>query len=115
MGKNGFKSGRTAKTDFVSRRAPAERKIWISGCPAGTERGPVLDKLNLELKEHLSQNDIKCTAANVWRNGNGCAAFATKEDAETALETLNCTPFKDGILELDVWVKKEKGEEEEEE
>merc|ERR1712130_254478 len=111
-GKYSFKAGRPGESNLVPKRAPAEKKIWISGCPEGTERGPALDKLNRELKKHLSQDNIECTAANVWRNGNGCAVFATKEDAEKALGTLSGTPFKDGVLEIDAWEKKQKDEEE---
>merc|ERR1711953_1024220 len=105
-GKKG--SAKSAKPKNVLKKAPAEKSIFISGLPEGTDKGPKLDKLNKELQKHLSQMGIKCEAAEVWKNGNGSALFATKKDVAKAMESLNGSAFKDSVLTIDAWEKKEK-------
>merc|ERR1719473_2685917 len=104
-GKSGGQAGGKVKS---LKKTPAEKKLWMSGLPEGTEKGPKLEKMNKDLKKHLSQHGIKCEAAEVWKNGNGSAGFATAKDAKKALDKLNDSTFKGNTLMLDVWEKKEK-------
>merc|ERR1712050_524499 len=113
MGKSGGKSsgkGGKGKGKAASalRAAAPEKSVFLSGLPEGIAKGTELDKMNLELKKHLSQGGIKCQAAEIWKNGNGSACFATAKDVETAMETLNGTEFKDTLLAIDVWTSKTK-------
>merc|ERR1712232_98889 len=105
VGKGGSTT-KTAKNPF--KKAPAEKKVWLSGLPAGIGKGPELDKLNKALQKHLSQQGISCEAAEVWKNGNGAALFASKKDVAKVIESLNGSAFKEGVLAVDTWEKKEK-------
>merc|ERR1719356_805349 len=95
--------GKGAKPKNIVKKADHEKKVWLSGLPAGVEKGPEFDKLNKALQKHLSQQGIKCEAAEVWKNGNGSALFANKKDVAKAMESLNGSMFKDNSLTLDTW------------
>merc|ERR1712146_637969 len=88
------------------KKAPAEKSVFLSGLPAGIGKGPELDKLTKALVKHPSQQGVKCEGAEVWKNGNGSAVFATKKDVAKAMESLNGSAFKDGVLTIDTWEKK---------
>merc|ERR1712187_1036807 len=100
--------GKGSKPKNVLKKASPEKSIFISGLPAGIGKGPELDKLNKALQKHLSQQGIKCEAAEVWKNGNGSALFASKKDVAKAMEGLNGSAFRGDVLTIDTWEKKEK-------
>eukprot|EP00928_Gymnodinium_smaydae_P055752 TRINITY_DN39237_c0_g1_i1.p2 TRINITY_DN39237_c0_g1~~TRINITY_DN39237_c0_g1_i1.p2 ORF type:complete len:148 (+),score=35.98 TRINITY_DN39237_c0_g1_i1:68-511(+) len=104
-GKGGSKGAGKNSTAAFFKKASADKKIWISGLPEGMSKGPKLDKLNKELQKHLSQDGIKCQLADIWKNGNGSACFATAKDASKAVESLNGSLFNDSVLSIDVWTK----------
>merc|ERR1712184_84711 len=97
VAKNFVKGKGKGKAGAVTtiRNVDIEKKVWLSGLPEGTEKGPKRDKLNKELQKYLTQKGIKCIIADVWKNGNGAAAFASKKDAKKAIEELSGTTFKD--------------------
>merc|ERR1712039_843756 len=101
-------AGKGSKPKNLLKKAPADKSIFLSGLPAGIGKGPELDKLNKALQRHLSQQGIKCEAAEVWKNGNGSALFATKKDVAKVMESLNGSAFKDSVLTIDAWEKTEK-------
>merc|ERR1711879_108077 len=90
--------GKGTKPKNMLKKAPPGKSVFLSGLPAGVGKGPKLDKLNKELQKHLSQKGVKCEAAEVWKNGNGSALFATKKDVAKAMEGLNGSAFKEGVL-----------------
>merc|ERR1712048_530464 len=105
--KKGGGKGSKPKNVLKNRVSP-EKSIFISGLPTGIGKGPELDKLNKALEKHLSQQGIKCEAAAVWKNGNGSALFASKKDVVKVMESLSGSTFKEGVLMIDTWEKKEK-------
>merc|ERR1712137_956056 len=106
-GKGGRQAGATPKSPkSLLRNTPAEKKAWISGLPEGLEKAKK-EKASKDLQKHLSRHGIKCLAAEVWKNGNGSAVFASKKDAAKALEKLNGSDFRGNPVELDVWTTKE--------
>ena len=76
--------------------------VWIGGLPKdNTSRD-----LNKELCEHMKQAG-ECKFAEVGKSGTGSASFATAEEAQKAIAALNGSTFKDSVIEVDVWTKKE--------
>lgn len=108
FGGGGKSSGKGGKAQNPFKKAPVEKKVWLSGLPQGIAKGAELDKMNKKLQKHLSQDGIKCKSAEIWKNGNGQALFGTKEDVEKAMESLNGAEFEDNAISIDSWEKKEK-------
>jgi len=101
-GKGGGKGKGKAKG---LRSFPMDKKVWIGGLPAeSTSR-----ELNKQLQEHMNQAGT-CKWAEVGKSGAGGAAYATAEEAQNAIATLNGTEFNGAVIEVDVWTKKEKEE-----
>eukprot|EP00928_Gymnodinium_smaydae_P017843 TRINITY_DN1680_c3_g1_i1.p2 TRINITY_DN1680_c3_g1~~TRINITY_DN1680_c3_g1_i1.p2 ORF type:complete len:154 (+),score=47.64 TRINITY_DN1680_c3_g1_i1:44-463(+) len=97
----GWGKGKGGNT--LLKSTPSDKKVWIGGLPEGSS----VDKdLNKELKEHLSA--VGCKFASVGRNGQGGAVFASSEEAQNAIATMNGSVFKGSVLQVDVWTKKEK-------
>mmetsp|Transcript_5898 Transcript_5898/g.10139 ORF Transcript_5898/g.10139 Transcript_5898/m.10139 type:complete len:108 (-) Transcript_5898:113-436(-) len=91
----------------IVKRTANEKKLWVTGLPS-IEDGAERKKLFKELQKHLSQEGVKCTAAILFKNGCGSAAFNSVKDVEKAMSTLNHTLFREGIIELDGWTVAEK-------
>merc|ERR1719230_218650 len=81
---SGKKQGQGAEGTNI-RKMPADKKVWLSGLPEGMDKAK-REKVNKDLQRHLSQKGIKCKVAEVWKNGNGRAGFATAKDVEKALQ-----------------------------
>merc|ERR1719473_268823 len=84
---------------------PIEKRVWLGSIPDGEYAKPG-DEGHTKLKEHLNQAG-KCNYLSVSK-GQGGAAYATKEEAENAIATLNGSTFEGAAIEVDVWTKKEK-------
>eukprot|EP00930_Biecheleria_cincta_P032873 TRINITY_DN2277_c0_g1_i1.p2 TRINITY_DN2277_c0_g1~~TRINITY_DN2277_c0_g1_i1.p2 ORF type:complete len:142 (+),score=33.49 TRINITY_DN2277_c0_g1_i1:55-426(+) len=88
-----------------SRRPSNELCVWLAGLP----EGPRDKDLNKKLQEHMKQAG-ECTWASIGKNGQGHAAFKTKEEVANAVATLNGSTFEGLTLTVDVWTKQEKTE-----
>merc|ERR1719183_2817949 len=84
---------------------PQEKRVWLGSIPEGCYDKPGEDG-HTKLKEHLNQAG-KCNYLSVT-NGQGGAAYATEEEAQNAIATLNGSTFEGAVIEVDVWTKKEK-------
>merc|ERR1719316_286278 len=83
---------------------PSERKVWVGGIPEG-----VTFK---ELQAHFSSIGA-CKFATVMKGkaaGTGGVAFATAEEATTAVQMLNGSMLGGAQIQVDVWTKKPKAE-----
>eukprot|EP00929_Paragymnodinium_shiwhaense_P114885 TRINITY_DN83433_c0_g1_i1.p1 TRINITY_DN83433_c0_g1~~TRINITY_DN83433_c0_g1_i1.p1 ORF type:complete len:140 (+),score=47.36 TRINITY_DN83433_c0_g1_i1:70-489(+) len=89
------------QSESLTRRTPAEKKVWIGGLPEDSTS----KDLNKRLKEHLSQGG-ECKYAEVGRKGFGCAIFQSAEEVATVVATLNGSVFEGSVLEVDVWTRK---------
>merc|ERR1711862_845555 len=81
-------------------------RVWLGGIPEDLQCANPTDEGHKKLKEHLSQAG-KCNFVSVTK-GQGGAAFATEEEAQNAIATLNGSTFEGATIEVDVWTKKEK-------
>merc|ERR1711924_450468 len=79
------------------------RRVWLGSIPDGEYAHPG-DAGHAKLKEHLSQAG-KCQYLSVSK-GQGGAAFATEEEAQNAIATLNGSTLEGATIEVDVWTKK---------
>mmetsp|Transcript_139216 Transcript_139216/g.388479 ORF Transcript_139216/g.388479 Transcript_139216/m.388479 type:complete len:133 (+) Transcript_139216:85-483(+) len=80
-----------------------DQKVWIGGIPEG-----VTFK---ELLEHLKPAGAKfamCFDGN--GQGTGVACFASAEEAQNAIATMQGSSLNGAALELDVWERKPKQE-----
>jgi len=93
--KQGGKGGRGGIGDF-----PGDQRVWIGGLP--TEGGVDLNK---KLKEHMASTGLTCQYAVIFKKGQGGAAFKTKEEAQTAIATLNGSVFEGMMIEVDALTK----------
>eukprot|EP00929_Paragymnodinium_shiwhaense_P094365 TRINITY_DN5489_c0_g1_i1.p1 TRINITY_DN5489_c0_g1~~TRINITY_DN5489_c0_g1_i1.p1 ORF type:complete len:159 (-),score=28.50 TRINITY_DN5489_c0_g1_i1:76-552(-) len=94
--------GKQTDKDAITKAAPAERKIWISGL----QPNRVGNDLNRQLQAHLSQAG-SCKYAEIKWSGMGCAIFGCAEDAANAVATMNGSTFKGNVLQVDTWTKKD--------
>jgi len=85
------------------RGFPDSKKVWIGGLPAGAAS----KDQNKELLEHMRTAGT-CHYCEVGKSGNGGAAYKSEEDAANAIAILNGSQFKNAVLEVDVWTKKDK-------
>eukprot|EP00929_Paragymnodinium_shiwhaense_P084064 TRINITY_DN4492_c0_g2_i2.p2 TRINITY_DN4492_c0_g2~~TRINITY_DN4492_c0_g2_i2.p2 ORF type:complete len:126 (+),score=46.52 TRINITY_DN4492_c0_g2_i2:84-461(+) len=90
------------KQESVTKRTPADRKVWIGGLPEGSGRDR---EFNKKLKDHLSQAP-GCKFAETISKGTACGVFSTAEEATAAIAMLNGSVFEGSVLEVDVWTKK---------
>jgi len=86
------------------RGFPSDKKVWIGGLPADNTS----KDFNKKVLEHMKQAG-NCKFAEVGKSGAGGAAYATAEEAASAITMLNGSTFDGSVLEVDVWTKKEKG------
>merc|ERR1719424_1348495 len=76
----------------------AEQKVWLGNIPESFDRK--------DLKDHMGQaGNVKLVVVN---KGQGGAAYATEEEAQAAIATLNGSIFSGNAIEVDVWTRKEK-------
>merc|ERR1719159_2024011 len=80
------------------RNFPVDKKVWIGGLPANS----CSVETNKKLVEHMKQAG-NCKWAEVGKSGAGGAAFATAEEASTAIAMLNGSVFGETLIEVDVW------------
>eukprot|EP00441_Pelagodinium_beii_P022629 CAMPEP_0197660592 /NCGR_PEP_ID=MMETSP1338-20131121/50939_1 /TAXON_ID=43686 ORGANISM="Pelagodinium beii, Strain RCC1491" /NCGR_SAMPLE_ID=MMETSP1338 /ASSEMBLY_ACC=CAM_ASM_000754 /LENGTH=153 /DNA_ID=CAMNT_0043237971 /DNA_START=103 /DNA_END=564 /DNA_ORIENTATION=- len=73
-------------------------RVWIGGLP---QKGEPDDALNKQLKEHMGSSGLKCTYAQVGKNGMGGAVFGSEAEAEQAIATMNGTIFEGAIIQVD--------------
>merc|ERR1739845_112619 len=81
---------------------PSETKVWVGGISETTTWK--------ELEEHMN-NAGKTKWVEVFKGtskGTACVAYTTEEEAASAISTLNGSSLGGGMLEVDVWTKKEK-------
>merc|ERR1711971_1384956 len=74
-----------------------EKKVWLGSIPDEYDRNA--------LKEHLSQAG-SCKFVSVSK-GQGGAAYASAEEAQSAIAMLNGSVFGGAVIQVDVWTKKE--------
>eukprot|EP00928_Gymnodinium_smaydae_P019754 TRINITY_DN175_c0_g1_i13.p3 TRINITY_DN175_c0_g1~~TRINITY_DN175_c0_g1_i13.p3 ORF type:complete len:125 (-),score=48.90 TRINITY_DN175_c0_g1_i13:87-461(-) len=84
------------------RRIEPEKTAWIGGLPADSASV----ELNKALVEHLKQAG-NCKFVKIGKSGTGSAGFASAEDVQNAIATLNGSVFQGSVIEVDVWTKKE--------
>merc|ERR1719498_25777 len=80
-----------------------EKKVWIGGFPA-VEQTDI--ELNKALQQHMKQAG-DCKNVSIGKAGSGSAAFATAEEAATAIATLNGSTFQGIVIEVDTWTEKD--------
>merc|ERR1719203_2666917 len=77
---------------------PQEKKVWVGGIAEGVTFR--------ELQEHFPGSKF-ATVMKGKAAGTGGVAFATAEEATSAIATLNGSTLSDSTLVVDVWTKKE--------
>merc|ERR1711862_492841 len=70
-----------------------DRKVWLSGLPTIEDRQKRTEAAT-KLQEHISKKGAKCTHAEIWKNGNGVACFASPKDAQKALAEVGGSKFR---------------------
>jgi len=86
-----------------------DKKVWIGGVtPPGEGATEAIRGVNKQLQEHMKWAGV-CKFAEIGKNGTGGAAFASAEDAQKAIATLNGSLFNGAIIQVDVWEKKPAG------
>merc|ERR1711862_1056453 len=106
MGGGGGRGGGWRRKSIVHRTG-ASKKIWISGLPQIEEKDK-RKEASKKLKEVFEKKGTECKFAEVWANGQGCAIFASEDEAQSAVGTLEGTKFRGKTLEIDVWETKAK-------
>eukprot|EP00928_Gymnodinium_smaydae_P095462 TRINITY_DN821_c0_g1_i1.p1 TRINITY_DN821_c0_g1~~TRINITY_DN821_c0_g1_i1.p1 ORF type:complete len:223 (+),score=74.19 TRINITY_DN821_c0_g1_i1:237-905(+) len=81
------------------RTFPPEKKVWVGNLP---EEGVTFR----ELQEHFPGSKF-ATVMKGKGAGTGGVAFATAEEAENAIKTLNGSTLAGNTIVVDVWTKKE--------
>lgn len=92
--------GKGSKGGGLSDFGP-EKKVWVGNLPATVSFK--------DLMEHFKQAG-KVKWAESWKNQTGGVAFATAEEAASAITTLNGSMLSGSVLQVDVWTQKEKKE-----
>merc|ERR1712039_669744 len=77
---------------------PSEKKVWVGGVPEGVTY--------TELQAHFPGSKF-ATVMKGKAAGTGGVAFATAEEAASAIQTLNGSTLSGSTLVVDVWTKKE--------
>merc|ERR1719160_822484 len=81
---------------------PAEKKVWVGGLPESVTYE--------ELRAHFSSIGSTPKFAMAMKGkgaGTGGVAFATAEEATTAIQMLNGSVLGGATIQVDVWTKKE--------
>mmetsp|Transcript_46220 Transcript_46220/g.81309 ORF Transcript_46220/g.81309 Transcript_46220/m.81309 type:complete len:138 (-) Transcript_46220:250-663(-) len=87
----------------VAKKNP-EKLAWIGGL----DKKSYDKNLNKKLKEHMEGLGVTgCKFVNITK-GAGGAIFATEQEAQTAIATINGSSFMGKTLEADVWTSKKK-------
>lgn len=76
----------------------ASLKVWVGNIPHSVEWK--------ELQSHCAKVG-KVKWAEIMRKGSGCVAYASAEDAATAIATLNGSLLGGQAIQVDVWGNKE--------
>mmetsp|Transcript_45294 Transcript_45294/g.71642 ORF Transcript_45294/g.71642 Transcript_45294/m.71642 type:complete len:135 (-) Transcript_45294:70-474(-) len=100
-GKSKGKGKGKGKGMNLSKFAP-ECKVWVGGISETTSWK--------ELEEHMNSAG-KTKWVEVFKGkskGTACVAYATADEATSAISALNGSSLGDGTLEVDTWNKKEK-------
>merc|ERR1739845_286805 len=106
-GKGGGKSGKSrgkgkGKTKRKGLKVSPDKKVWIGNIPDGVTWK--------ELQEHMNEGG-KTKWVEVFRGksaGTGVVAYATAEEAATAIANMNGTELGGAAITCDVWEKAEK-------
>jgi len=94
----GKAAGKGRNSSAINKVEP-ELKVWVGGLPEGVTRE--------ELKEHFKDAG-EVHLSEVLPRGQGCVAFKTPSDAETAILVFNASELKGNVIEVDTWEKKPK-------
>merc|ERR1712037_392581 len=68
-------------------------KVWVGGITA--------EVTSKDLEQHFSE--VHQPQVTDVRKGCACLAFASEEEAQAAIATLNASELKGNVLEVDVW------------
>merc|ERR1719484_40286 len=86
---NPWMMGKGGKSSQGLRCFEAPKKVWIGGLPSNSTS----KELNKALAEHMKQAG-NCKFAEVGKSGAGGAAYATAEEATSAIVMLNGSVFQ---------------------
>jgi len=100
-GKHANQSPQQQKTLDKLGKIDAELKVWVGDLPKDVKRGAVFNLFKDVCKPHLFE---------LMRNGTGCVAFKTAEDAQLAIDSFNGSEIDGTAIKVDVWTQKEKKE-----
>merc|ERR1712232_1405215 len=95
------KGGKMGWSENPAVNAPPHKKVFIGNLPTLGKEG-LSKELNKKLMEQFKQAGA-CKYAEIGKNGTGVAVFATKEDAEAAVTTMNGTVFEGQAVTVSAW------------